>query len=155
MSNITVTDAGQEMTFGKMFDLIKELNCEEATDEFLQFIAACVRTRTFCPNDYSTNTEFTINEAWNTVVSKNPKWLKFAQDQGWIEKEGKKEKYYLRINEPDVAIGEGVLCVIVIDENGHRIQSPCLLSVYTDGAVRLYRSVNHTAGLNKKDMQII
>ena len=50
-----------------------------------------------------------------------------------VQKE--KKKYYLKIENPEVAIGENRICIIVVDENGIEIPQEHLIDITTEGTL--------------------
>ena len=54
----------------------------------------------------------------------------------------KAKKYYLRIENPEVAIGEGPIQIIVEDENGEKVTAGSVFFLGSDGTATLMSSIN-------------
>lgn len=62
--------------------------------------------------------------------------------------EAPQKKYYLKIADPEVAIGEGTINIIIEDEQGQKIPRGNLLGVTWDGALGLAHYVQEHIGLS-------
>ncbi len=66
-----------------------------------------------------------------------------------------KERYFVKIDNPEVAIGEGRIRLEVVDEHGGRAASGYLLSINENGAITLIGEVNPDVGLDLDDNLMI
>lgn len=63
-----------------------------------------------------------------------------------------KEKFYLKINNPEVAIGDGVIHIFIVDSEGKEIETNYLLGIKKNGTLARYGGVEDVDVLSLNEM---